>query len=63
MKINKRVQTMYGPGTIAMIEGPYGPSSNPWYQYGVIHDKFPVSVPRMFKDDIMMFNKKELQLI
>jgi hypothetical protein len=60
MKINQRVKTKYGLGTIAIIEGPYGTFSNPWYQYGVVHDEFPGGIPRMFANDIMLFNKLEL---
>ncbi|AIF52016.1 hypothetical protein [Pelosinus sp. UFO1] len=61
MKIGERVTTKYGSGTIKAMEGPYGTQSNPWYRYGVLHDIFPLSVPRMFKNDIMYFNKKELR--
>jgi hypothetical protein len=62
MKLKQRVITKFGAGTIVAIEGPYGTQSNPWYQYGVLHDVFPTNIPRIYTNDIMYFYKKELEV-
>ena len=61
MKINQRVTTQYGIGTIKAIDGPYGSQSNQWHRYGILHDTYPVNVPAMYTNDIIYFTANEIK--
>jgi hypothetical protein len=58
MKIGDRVITKHGPGTIKKIEH----FCDKFASYGILHDTFPVDMPRTFKDDILYYRKDEIQL-
>lgn len=57
MKIGDKITTIHGIGTIKTIEFP---ETERIKRYGILHDVFPSSVPRMYKDDIMYYFTHEV---
>lgn len=59
MKVGDMVITPHGPGTIKAIDLPNSRAIS----YGVLHDTFPEKMSRVFKDDILYYQKRELQVV
>lgn len=57
-KINDRVQTKHGPGTIKVIEK----ISDKHPRAGVLHDEYPMKMPR-FKDNLLYYFLTDLEKI
>lgn len=60
MRINQRVTTLHGVGTI--IKKEFFGSGND-YRVGVKHDVFPADMPRMYTDDILYYFRYQVQVI
>jgi len=60
LKAGTRVKTQYGEGVVKVQE--INGSHEKVNRLGILHDTFPPSVPRMYKDDVMYFFSHEVEV-
>jgi hypothetical protein len=58
-KIGDRVNTKEGVGTIKTVED-HRQEGFDCVRYGVLHDVFPVTKPRMYPNDILYYNPNDI---